>query len=121
VEELIDGQSYWLPPDAGLPAATSPDLHLLPGFDEYLLGYKNRDAVLDPSLAPEITPYKNGIFQPIIVVDGRVVGTWKRTLNKSRVEITAMPFMDLGKAAREAIGGAAAHYGEYLGLPVDLA
>ena len=121
VEELIDGQSYWLSPDAGPSASKATDLHLLPGFDEYLLGYKNRDPVLDPRLAPEIAPYKNGIFQPIIVVESRIVGTWKRTLGKQRVEITARPFTDLGKAAREAFGAAAAHYGGFLGFPVDLA
>ena len=49
---------------------------LLPGFDEFVLGYGDRSAVLDPAYADRIAPGANGIFQPTVVVAGRVVGTW---------------------------------------------
>lgn len=120
LEEVIDGQSYWLPPDTKMPSSSSPDLYLLPGFDEYMLAYKDRSAVLDPGLAPEISPFKNGIFLPIIVVDGRIVGTWKRTLKKNRVEFEANPFADFDEAERHAFAAAAARFGEFLELPAKL-
>ncbi|MDP1822265.1 MAG: winged helix DNA-binding domain-containing protein [Archangium sp.] len=50
----------------------------LSGFDEYVLGYADRDAVLDPRFADRICPGGNGVFAPTLVLDGRVVGTWKR-------------------------------------------
>ena len=50
----------------------------LPGFDEYVLGYADRAPVLDPRFADRICPGGNGVFQPTLVLDGHVVGTWKR-------------------------------------------
>jgi hypothetical protein len=50
---------------------------LLPGFDEYLLGYADRDAVLAPEHAERIVPGRNGVFRPTVVVDGQVVATWR--------------------------------------------
>jgi len=58
--------------------------HLLPGFDEYLLGYSDRSAVLDPADAQRICPGGNGMFSPTMVIDGHVTGTWKRTFKKAR-------------------------------------
>ena len=55
-------------------------VHLLPGFDEYVLGYQDRSAVLAPEHSQAIVPGGNGVFRPTIVVDGAVVGTWRRTV-----------------------------------------
>jgi hypothetical protein len=72
-EFMRDGP-YLFPSD---PPATRPGLHLLPGFDEFLLGYKDRSASLAPAHARQIVPGGNGMFMPTIVADGRVIGTWK--------------------------------------------
>jgi hypothetical protein len=62
-----------------LAAASDPGAELLlPGFDEFVLGYADRSAVLDPAHADRIVPGGNGVFRPTVVRDGRVVGTWKR-------------------------------------------
>jgi hypothetical protein len=50
---------------------------LLPGFDEFVLGYGERAEILDAAHADRIVPGSNGIFRPTIVQGGRVVGTWK--------------------------------------------
>jgi hypothetical protein len=49
---------------------------LLPGFDEFVLGYADRTQVLEAEHADRICPGNNGIFRPTIVRDGQVVGTW---------------------------------------------
>lgn len=50
---------------------------LLPGFDEFVLGYGDRSAVLDPEFATRIVPGGNGMFLSTVVVGGRIVGTWR--------------------------------------------
>jgi hypothetical protein len=50
---------------------------LLPGFDEFVLGYGERTEILDAEHADRIVPGGNGVFRPTIVRDGRVVGCWK--------------------------------------------
>lgn len=115
VEEKIDGQSYWLSPTTE-PLNDSPSAYLLPGFDEYLLGYTDRSAVLDPQHAQKVCPGGNGIFFPTIVINGQMVGTWKYTVKKGTAIITPTPFETLTDA--EAVAAAAEPFGRYLGLPV---
>ncbi|MBB2902675.1 hypothetical protein FHR75_003506 [Kineococcus radiotolerans] len=52
--------------------------HLLPGFDEFLLGYGDRSAVLPPEHAGRVVPGGNGVFRGTVVDAGTVVGTWTR-------------------------------------------
>jgi DNA glycosylase AlkZ-like len=63
-------------------------------------------------------PGANGMFKPIIVIDGRVVGTWQRTLRKNAVLIAPSPFRVLSKAEERAFVKAAEQYGTFLNLPV---
>jgi hypothetical protein len=118
VSETIDGKEYWTATDAPRRTAhDEPGVELLPGFDEYLLGYKDRNAVLSAEHAPRIVPGRNGVFRPIIVVDGRVVGTWKRSLKKDSVHVTLRPFTSLGDLEERAIE-AAERYSVFVGLPL---
>jgi hypothetical protein len=117
--EELDGQTYWFSPTS--PAKSSlPTAFLLPPFDEYLLGYKERGAALDPIHATKVVPGANGMFKPIIVIDGRVVGTWKRALRKTKVLITLAPFKPLNPTQIEAVAAATESYGRFLGLPVEI-
>jgi hypothetical protein len=58
------------------------------------------------------------MFLPTLLVDGRVVGTWKRTVAKTLVTVTANPFGRLTKSDATAFTAAAERYGEFLGMPV---
>lgn len=120
-QETIDGQTYWLSPATHQKPDPSPTSYALPGFDEYILGYKERAAVLDPQHAEKICPGRNGVFYPTIIIDGRVVGVWKRTFKKGAVIITTEPFDGLSAAEKNAFAQAAARYGEFLQMPVVMA
>ena len=73
----IGGQAYLVPPEPPA-AASAPAVRLLPGFDEYVLGYKDRSAMLTPEEELRVVPGKNGMFLGTVVVGGLVVGTWNR-------------------------------------------
>ncbi|MGW5669617.1 winged helix DNA-binding domain-containing protein [Micromonospora sp. NPDC003776] len=94
------------------------DLHTLPGFDEYLLGFKDRTLMLDPAHAAAVVPGNNGVFQSTVVCGGRVVGTWKRTLGKSAVTVTVQPLVPFDAPLRSKVESALAGYAAYLGLPL---
>lgn len=118
VSEKIDGQVYWMAEAAqGRQTYQTPSVYLLPGFDEYLLGYKDRSAVLAAEHAPKIVPGGNGIFLPMIVVAGQVVGTWKRALGKKALSVSFLLFTPLGNAEEQAIE-AAKLYSDFIGLPL---
>jgi hypothetical protein len=102
----------------GASTRSSVPVLALPGFDEYLLGYQDRDAVLPPRFRSRICPGGNGVFLPTIVVDGQVVGTWRRATRAKLVEISAIPFARLTRAASEGFKDAAHAHGRFLGVPV---
>lgn len=117
--ETINGKTFWR---SGLVAPgtdASPAVYLLPGFDEYMLSYKDRSAAVDLQRYKEITP-GNGMFASTIVIDGRVVGTWKRTLKKRSVAISCDPFITLNTAEEIALAAACERYGDFLGMPAEL-
>jgi len=108
----VEGVEYWLAPGlTKAPAGTQ----LLPGFDEFLLGYQNRSAALPPQRAAAVVPGNNGVFKPTIVVDGQVVGTWKRVNRARGVQIEMAPFDD---AAPVDVAKAASRLSTFVGLPV---
>jgi hypothetical protein len=119
-QEAIDGRTYWR--SASTPAVRrAPRVaYLLPAYDEYLVGYKDRSAALDPTCNDRSVP-GSVLFDSTIVVDGRVVGTWKRAPGKSAVIVARSPFAALRKAARPAVADAAQRYGAFLGMKAVLA
>ena len=114
----LDGEVYWQSPTMP-PLGQSSTAFLLPAYDEYLLGYKDRNAVLEPHHAQQVAP-GGGVFRPIVVIDGRVVGTWRQKRKKHSIAIIWRPFESLSPAQHDTIVGAAARYSDYIGLPVTL-
>jgi hypothetical protein len=119
VEEKINGQTCYLQSSSTVKDSSKSPIYLLPGFDEYLLGYTDRSSVLDPQHAKKVLP-GGGIFSPTIVMDGQVVGTWKRTIKKGAVVITPAPFRPMTATERDALESAAQRFGRFLGMPVAL-
>ncbi|WP_431277233.1 winged helix DNA-binding domain-containing protein [Leifsonia poae] len=124
----VDGTEYWLTSELASRAVARPRtpsdknaLYMLPGFDEYLIGYQNRDLVLDPEFANVIVPGGNGVFAPILVSRGRVAGTWKRTTNAKRVTVDPRPFAPLSNAESTRIARSVKAYGRFLGLTGEVA
>ncbi len=119
ISEKIEGKEYWM-------SGNAPDLQfadpaaavLLPGYDEYLLGYSNRGAILDPQYAQKVCPGGNGVFASMVVVDGQVVGTWKRTFKKGAVVIASEAFTHFSDDQAALIEAAAQRYGAFLEMPV---
>ena len=116
----FDSKTYWFSRKQAVPPKT-PDVQLLPGFDEYLLGYKDRTAVLEHEHAQKIVPGNNGMFISTLVIDGLVAGLWRRTPRARQVTVTIMPFRPLTRLECEAAEAAAARYGSFINTPVTTA
>lgn len=119
-EIVIDYKTYYLArnykPDDASEAVTC----LLPGFDEYLLGYKDRSAVLQSTHNDKIVPGGNGMFLPTIIINGQVVGTWKKQLKARQANISLQPFKALSSTQLVLLQAQAGRYGDFVSLPVQL-
>ncbi len=94
---------------------------LLPGFDEYIIGYGSRAPQLDEQHLTRIIPGRNGVFKPMIVVDGEIVGTWSRRATTKKVTVALEPFSALSASAKRRLAGPVRDYGRFLGLEATLA
>ena len=119
-QAVVAGRVYWMAASPAAAGRAASRALLLPPYDEYTVAYKDRSAVLDPAYA-KLTLSGYGIFSPIVVIDGQVVGTWKRAFKKGGLVITASPFAQLGAAATRALAAAANRYGKFLGATATLA
>jgi hypothetical protein len=119
IEDTIDGKTYWWAESVVSAPVSSPALHLLPAFDEYMVSYEDRSASLDPQHEKLLASENH--LSSIIVIDGQVVGNWKRTFKKGAVVIETTPARTLTPAERDLFEAAAQRYGEFLGLPVVIA
>ena len=110
--ETLDGETYWMEPD--LPPARSRAAYLLSAYDEYLVSYRNRDAMIDRE-------HRNimWIGKPTLILDGRVAGTWKRVIGKNAVKVEISPVRSLDKAKVRMVERAVTTYGRFLGKEVE--
>ena len=115
------GIASWRMDDTLQPAAAD-SVHLLPPFDEYLVGYKDRSAALDPAFGRQVIGI-NGLVNASIVVDGRVVGTWKRSVGNQAVTIAPVFLTPrpIKRGGAPAIKREARRYGVFLGVQSELA
>src|SRR5712692_202039 len=120
MHEVVDGQTYWFSTST-LPAKDiSQTVYLLPNFDEYIVGYTDRSAVFDASHTIKLDSRGNILFNHTIVLDGRVVGNWKRTMKKDTVILTPSLFTPLNEAETRAFTTSANHYGTFLGMTLNV-
>jgi hypothetical protein len=93
----------------------------LPAYDEYTVAYRDRRALLDPkNLKAAKARGSYDILRPVVVIGGRVIGTWKRTIKRDAAEIEIKPLTRMSKTQEKAIDAAARRYGRFLGSPVHL-
>jgi len=92
----------------------------LPGFDEFILGYKDRSVQLGPDDFEQVVPGGNGVFRPTLCIDGRAVGTWTRSIKRTEVVIEFVPFRPLSPQHMARASTAFDAYGQYLGRAVRL-
>jgi winged helix DNA-binding protein len=113
--EEIEGKTYWFPALIPAAAEVSPMAFLLPTYDEFLVGYAGFDKARrgGPDASQDLT------FDSTIVLDGEVVGSWKRTVKGGAVIVELAPFFPLSSAQQEAVTVAALRYGGFAGLPVS--
>lgn len=84
--ETFDGQETFIHQSYNKRIKTGETLHLLPSYDEYLISYKNRTGVLHIDHHPKA--FNNwGIFYPVILRNGQVVGNWKKVQKSRKISI----------------------------------
>ena len=94
----------------------APVVRLLPYFDAYLLGHKDKGHLVDAAHYKRV--YRPaGWLSPAVLVDGRIAGAWSYARKEKRLAVRVEPFTRLGPAIRSALHDEAEDLGRFLALP----
>jgi hypothetical protein len=93
-------------------------VRLLAMFDNYLIGYRDRDEFVAPAARRDV--YVGGIIKPAVLVDGRAVGVWKLARGRQRAIVEVTPFGELSRRIRGALEAEVADVGRFHDLPTEL-
>jgi hypothetical protein len=97
----------------------APAFRLLPMFDNYLLGYRDRTAMLDPARHPQV--YVGGIIKASVVCDGRVIGIWRLDRAARAAAVRVTPFEPFTRRHHDELDRERADVERFVGRPVGLA
>lgn len=117
--ETLHDQTYWFTENQKPVKIKTPVIHLLSIYDEYISSYKDRSAIGSEEHAEKLSSMGNALTY-ILVLNGQIIGTWKRTLEKKAVIIQPDIFIPLKKEEKEALRQTAERYGTFLGLEAVL-
>ncbi len=109
------GKTYWLGTGQGQGIPKPPPALLLSVYDEYTIAYADRSDLGGARPVEELIA-RGQALTTVMVLEGKVAGTWKRTLRKDRLEIALNPFRKLKRDDRAALEAQAARYGKFLGI-----
>ncbi len=113
--ETLNDEEHWFASSGAAARQTTPVAYLLSVYDEYLIGYHDRSPIAEPEIAARLFTMGAALTY-VVVVNGQIVGSWRRTLAKETVTVEVDPFRRLTKAEQRAVAVAAQRYGEFLGL-----
>ena len=105
---VVDGVAYWAGASVSAPGFSSTSVILLPAFDELTVAYKDRSAILPVEYA-KASSYG---LKPVIVVNGRIVGIWRRVTVKGKVVVEPQFFEKVGKAVLRLVEGGCKSWGK---------
>lgn len=111
----VDGTDHWWAGDTtDGPDDPSPTVHLLQGFDEYVVGYRSpRKAVtlngLGPATALSSPSWLHGVF-----LDGQLIGWWRRVPTKEGFRVETKLFRELSTREESALAAAVDRYSAFV-------
>jgi len=114
VSEEVSGRTLWHAEGRSFRGRRDA-VYVLPAWDEFTVGYRDRTDILDPKYAVRVNA-GGGVLKPVIVARGEVVGTWQRTITRQRVRVTPSFFRKVGRTDRATLDDAVARYARFLGL-----
>lgn len=111
----VGDTTYWLAPDAKA-ALAMKGIRLLPTYDEYGIGYKDRSTIISEADRHKV----GGSYTSVLIDDGKAIGMWRRETRKNVVNVELAPFNKLTRDQRAGIEAEAARYGKFIGKRVEL-
>jgi hypothetical protein len=117
-EVALNGQRFWFR-ERSVPKS-SPSAHLLPNYDEYFIGFKDRSAIGKRLRDAKAVTGGDALIAHVVVIDGQLVGGWRRRFEKQTAILDLKLLTRLTTAEEKRLAAAARRFGEFLGAEVEV-
>lgn len=117
--EKIDGRQYWYHPPAVSVRRRLPLAHLLPNYDEYFIGFRDRTAIHATLGKAKVTTSINALSGNLLTINGQIVGGWTRAASTKSVRVSLKPLTRFSDAEKRAIHAQVSRYARFLGMPLQ--
>jgi hypothetical protein len=118
--ETVGDATYWFIGDVPPKPRRKPEAHLLPNYDEYFIGFRDRSAILSVVKRISLLPGDPMFTLHVISLNGQIVGGWRRTMSRKSAKVEITLGMKPKPDERTAIDRAAQRYGDFLELPLEV-
>ena len=118
LERLTMGDAeHWIAADAPPPPRPAPSAHLLPNYDEYFIGFRDRSAIGRRVSDTSTVTGGNALIPHVMIVKGELVGIWRRKFEKDRVVVSLEPHAALTRRERDLVAAEVRRFGRFLDRP----
>ncbi len=118
--ETFGAQQYWFSNATPARKNVSPRANLLPNYDEYFIGFKDRTALRERVFAHPASELNRALSSHIVFVNGQIVGGWKSTRTRDAVQVRVHLLDALRASEQHAVERAAAAYAKFLDTSLEL-
>lgn len=98
--ETINDRDFWMKNDIKIPPTDKDSALLLPPFDEFVVSYKDRSELIEDAHYGKVMT-KNGLFSPTVMLNGEIVGSWKKTVKKGVAKVELSFFEKTSKKVQD--------------------
>lgn len=112
-QEIVNEKDYWFSPTQLKPLKISHHVRLLSIFDEYTIAYKDRSDMSSDRRDIERLLKMGNALTAVVVIDGKVAGTWKKQAKGKKTELVVQLFRKPSLAEKQAVMEQATKYGQF--------
>ncbi len=113
----LDGKTYWHSGNDKTNA--SQNAFLMSVYDEYFIGYTDRKLILEDHHKANMAAVGNALLTSLVIINGKVEGTWKRKIEKNKIKMKLNLFRKLNTNETEMLQKEAEKYGKFFSMPVE--
>lgn len=114
----LNEKGYFVPPDFELPSKVSAAAHLLPNYDEYFIGFKDRSAIGQRLGHSALVTGGNALIGHVVAIDGQLVGGWRRGFEEGKTVLRFELMVKLKRKEHSSLKRAVERFSDYTGSAI---
>ena len=116
----FNGKIFVVPEDFAIPPKASATVHLLPNYDEYFIGFKDRSAIAHRLGTSALVTGGNALIANVVIAGGQLIGGWRRVSDHGMTVLRFDLRVNLPRRERASLERAVKRYADYAGKQVGI-